>query len=138
MAESEEELKNLLMKVKEESEKAGLKLNIFWLCWIFFAVQAFSTVASRGYSSFWCTGFSLEWLLLLQSAGSRCMGSGVAAHGLQSMGSAIVTGLVAPLHVKSSCPGIKPVSSALAGDSYPQYHQGSPWAKNSSTTHSHN
>ena len=28
MAESEEELKRLLMKVKEESEKAGLKLNI--------------------------------------------------------------------------------------------------------------
>ena len=28
MAESEEELKNLLMKVKEESKKAGLKLNI--------------------------------------------------------------------------------------------------------------
>ena len=27
-AEREEELKNLLMKVKEESEKAGLKLNI--------------------------------------------------------------------------------------------------------------
>ena len=27
MAESEEELKSLLMKVKEESEKAGLKLN---------------------------------------------------------------------------------------------------------------
>ena len=28
MAESEEELKRLLMKVKEESEKVGLKLNI--------------------------------------------------------------------------------------------------------------
>ena len=28
MAESEEEIKNLLMKVKEESEKVGLKLNI--------------------------------------------------------------------------------------------------------------
>ena len=28
MAEREEELKNLLMKVKEESEKAGLKLNV--------------------------------------------------------------------------------------------------------------
>ena len=28
MAESEEELKNLLMKVKEESEKVGLKFNI--------------------------------------------------------------------------------------------------------------
>ena len=40
MAESEEELKSLLMKVKEESEKVGLKLNIQktkiiaapWLC----------------------------------------------------------------------------------------------------------
>ena len=29
MAESEEELKSLLMKVKEESEKAGLKLSIW-------------------------------------------------------------------------------------------------------------
>ena len=28
IAESEEDLKNLLMKVKEESEKAGLKLNV--------------------------------------------------------------------------------------------------------------
>ena len=28
MAESEEELKSLLMRIKEESEKAGLKLNI--------------------------------------------------------------------------------------------------------------
>ena len=28
MAENEEELKNLLMKVKEESEKVGLKLNV--------------------------------------------------------------------------------------------------------------
>ena len=28
MAETEEELKSLLMKVKEESEKAGLKLNV--------------------------------------------------------------------------------------------------------------
>ena len=28
MAESQEELKNLLMRVKEESEKAGLKLNM--------------------------------------------------------------------------------------------------------------
>ena len=28
MAESEEELKSLLMKMKEESEKAGLKLNL--------------------------------------------------------------------------------------------------------------
>ena len=34
MAESEEELKGLLMTVKEESEKAGLKLNIQkWRSW---------------------------------------------------------------------------------------------------------
>ena len=40
MAESEEELKSLLMKVKEESEKAGLNLNILvlslhgkWMGW---------------------------------------------------------------------------------------------------------
>ena len=33
MAESEEELKSLLMKVKEESEKAGLKLNIPITSW---------------------------------------------------------------------------------------------------------
>ena len=30
MAESEDELKSFLMKVKEESEKVGLKLNIHW------------------------------------------------------------------------------------------------------------
>ena len=30
MAESEEELKRLLRKVKEENEKAGLKLNMTW------------------------------------------------------------------------------------------------------------
>ena len=30
MAESEEELKNLLMKVKEESEKVGLKLRLYF------------------------------------------------------------------------------------------------------------
>ena len=33
MAESKEEQKSLLMKVKEESEKAGLKLNIQKMIW---------------------------------------------------------------------------------------------------------
>ena len=37
MTESEEELKNLLMKVKEESEKVGLKLNIHQ-CFIVFYI----------------------------------------------------------------------------------------------------
>ena len=35
MAESEEELKSLLMKVKEESEKVGLKLNFFTILFQF-------------------------------------------------------------------------------------------------------
>ena len=35
MAESEEELKSLLMKVKVESEKAGLKFNIQSHCWAY-------------------------------------------------------------------------------------------------------
>ena len=34
MAESEEELKSLLMKVKQESEKVGLKLNIFFFYYL--------------------------------------------------------------------------------------------------------
>ena len=41
MAESEEELKSLLMKVKEESEKAGLKLNIQKM-----KIMAFSPITS--------------------------------------------------------------------------------------------
>ena len=42
MAESEEKLKSLLMKVKEESEKVGLKLNI----------QNFAVVYVREYSPY--------------------------------------------------------------------------------------
>ena len=41
MAESEEELKSLLMKVKEESEKAALKLNIQKM-----KIMAFRTITS--------------------------------------------------------------------------------------------
>ena len=41
MAESEEELKSLLMKVKEESEKCGLKLNIYKT-----KIMAFGTITS--------------------------------------------------------------------------------------------
>ena len=38
----------------------------------------------------WCAGFSLCWLLLLQSTGSRYMASVVVAHGLKSTGSIVV------------------------------------------------
>ena len=50
MAESEEELKSLLMKVKEESEKAGLKLNI----------QKAKIVASNPITSWQVEGKTME------------------------------------------------------------------------------
>ena len=47
----------------------------FWLHWVFVAVRGLSPVAaSRGHSSLRCMGFSLWWLLLLRSMGSRCAG----------------------------------------------------------------
>ena len=73
-------------------------LFIYWLRWVFVAVCGLSLVAaSRGYSSLLCEGFSLRWLLLLQSMGSRCTGfsscgtwaSVVVARGLQSAGSVV-------------------------------------------------
>ena len=52
------------------------KINLFLaVCWVFVAVRGLSLVAaSGGYSSLQCTGFSLQWLLLLQSMGSRHVG----------------------------------------------------------------
>ena len=47
----------------------------FWLHWVFVAARRLSlVVASRGYSSLQCVGFSLQWLLLLWSTGSRHVG----------------------------------------------------------------
>ena len=47
----------------------------FCLHLVFVAVHGLSLVAaSRDYSSLQCTGFSLRWLLLLQSTGSRHVG----------------------------------------------------------------
>ena len=47
----------------------------FWLCWVFVAVHRLPlVVASGGYSLLQCAGFSLRWLLLLQSTGSRRVG----------------------------------------------------------------
>ena len=56
----------------------------FWLRWVFVAARGLSLVAvSRGYSSLRCVGFSLGWLLLLRSVGSRRTGFSSYAHGLQ-------------------------------------------------------
>ena len=55
MAESEEELKSLSMKVKEESEKIGLKLNI----------QKTKIMASRPITSWQIDGETVKTILLL-------------------------------------------------------------------------
>ena len=65
MAESEEELKRLLMKVKEESEKAGLKLSI----------QKTKIIASGPITSWQIDGKTMRDLIFLDSkitAGSDC------------------------------------------------------------------
>ena len=47
----------------------------FWLRWVFVAAGGLSlVVVSGGYSSCWCAGFLLWWLLLLRSTGSRQVG----------------------------------------------------------------
>ena len=59
MAESEEELKNLLMKVKEESEQVGLKLN----------VQKTKIMASGPITSWQIDGETVkQWLTLFWGA----------------------------------------------------------------------
>ena len=69
----------------EEGHRVGLGffcfcflINLFiyfWLRGVFVAANGLSLVAaSGGYSSLWCVGFSLWWLRLLQSMGSRHAG----------------------------------------------------------------
>ena len=55
--------------------KIYLFIYLFLAALVFVAARRLSlVVASGGYSSLWCVGFSLRWLLLLQSMGSRCAG----------------------------------------------------------------
>ena len=70
MAESEEELKSLLMKVKEESEKAGLKLNI----------QKTKTMASSPITSCQIDGKIWETVTALILGGSKITADGDCSH----------------------------------------------------------
>ena len=70
MAESEEELKSLLMKVKEESEKAGLKLNI----------QKMKIMASGRITSWEIDGETVETVSDLIFWGSKITADGVCSH----------------------------------------------------------
>ena len=70
MAEGEEELKSLLMKVKEESEKAGLKLNI----------QKTKIMASSPITSFQTDGETVETVADFIFLGSKITADGDCSH----------------------------------------------------------
>ena len=70
MAESKEELKSLLMKVKEENEKVGLKLNI----------QKTNRMASDPITSWQIDGKTMETVRDLIFLGSRITGDGDCSH----------------------------------------------------------
>ena len=70
MAESEEELKSLLMKVKEESEKVGLKLNI----------QKTKTMASGPITSWQIDGETVETVADFIFLGSKIIADSDCSH----------------------------------------------------------
>ena len=70
MAESEEELKSFLMKVKEESEKAGLKLNI----------QKTKIMASGSSTSWEVDGETVETVTDFICLGSKIIADGDGSH----------------------------------------------------------
>ena len=73
MAESKEELKSLLMKVKEESEKAGLKLNI----------QKTKIIASGPITSWKTDGETMETVTDFSFLGSKITIDGDCSHEIQ-------------------------------------------------------
>ena len=70
MAESEEELKSLLMKVKEKSQKAGLKLNI----------QKTKSMASGPITSWQIDGETVETVSDFVCLGSKITADGDCSH----------------------------------------------------------
>ena len=70
MAESDEKLKSILMKVKEESEKAGLKLNI----------QNTKTMASGPITSWQTDGETMEIVRVFIFGGFKITADGDCSH----------------------------------------------------------
>ena len=75
MAESEEELKSLLIKVKDESEKVGLKLNI----------QKTKIMASGPITSWETDGETVETVSDFLFAGSKITADGDCSHEIKSL-----------------------------------------------------
>ena len=74
-AESEKELKNLLMKVKEESEKVGLKLNI----------QKTKIMASSPITSWQIDGETMETVADFILGGSKITADGDFSHEIKTL-----------------------------------------------------
>ena len=88
MAESEEELKSLLMNVKEESEKVGLKLNI----------QKTKIMASGSITSWQMDGETVETVKACLFLGSKITADGDCSHEIKIrllFGRKSVTNLIA-------------------------------------------
>ena len=86
MAESEEELKSLLMKVKEESEKVGLKLNI----------QKTKIMASGPITSWQIDGETVETVADFLLGGSKITADGDWSHEIKRcllLGKKVMTNL---------------------------------------------
>ena len=92
-AESEEELKNLLMKVKEESEQAGLKLNI----------QKMKIMASTPITSWEIDGETVETVLDFIPLGSKITAGGDCSHEIKRhllLGRKVMTNLDSILKIR--------------------------------------
>ena len=75
MAESEEEVKSLLMRVKEENQKAGLKLNI----------QKTKIMASGPITSWKVDGETMETVTDFISLGSKITADGDCSHEIKML-----------------------------------------------------
>ena len=86
MAESEEELKSLLMKVKEESEKVGLKLNI----------QKMKIMAPSPITPWQIDGETVETVANFIFLGSKITADGACSHEIKRcllLGRSVMTNL---------------------------------------------
>ena len=112
-------------------------LFYFWLLWVSAVAPGLSlVVASGGYSSLRCTRFSLRWLLLLWSTGSRHAGfSSCGTRAQQLCGSWALERRLSSCGARAQLllgmwdlpgPGLEPMSPALAGGFLTTAPPGSP------------
>ena len=109
MTESEEELKGLLMKVKEESEKVGLKLNI----------QKMKIMASGPIISWEIDGETAETVSDFILGGSKISADGNCSNEIKRhllLGKKVMTNLVKFCSVTQSCPTLRdPMDCSIPG-----------------------